>query len=134
MITAFVVSTSVGASEIKSSDIKFPGNYYTTEIKSCSAINDLITFSNERVFNAVDGLIGFDWHKHHHANSSSMDISHRIMTKPMGNFMVATHNAITTNNQTEIDIAIDFLVELARTETLLGFQKLCLVTRTPTSW
>ena len=48
-----------------------------------------------------------------------MDISHRIMTKPMGNFMVATHNAISTNNQKEIDIAIDFLVELARTETLL---------------
>ena len=119
MLAAFVVSTSVGASEVKKSDIKFPGNYYTTEIKQCSAISDLVTFSNERVYNAVVGLIGFDWHTHHHANSSSMDISHRIMTKPMGNFMVATHNAISTNNQTEIDTAIDLLVEFARTETLL---------------
>jgi len=120
LLATFVATTSVHANNIQSHDITFPGNYYTTEIKSCSAINDLTTFSNERVVNAIDGLIGFDWHTHHHTNSSSMDISHGIITKPMGNFIVATHNAITTNNKTEIDIAIDFLVELARTETLLN--------------
>ena len=119
IILVSVFATSALSDEIKSSDIQFPGKYYTTKLESCSAISTNITFDNSQVTEAIDGLLGFDWHHHHHSHSSSMDISHRPITKPMGNFMVAAHNAITNNNQTNIDKAIEYLVDFANTNTLL---------------
>ena len=49
--------TSQGQAKVKSKDINFPGNFYTTEIKSCKAM-DYGTFSSNEAINKVEGLIG----------------------------------------------------------------------------
>ena len=111
---------SQGQAKVKTKDINFPGKFYTTELKSCKAIGKLYTFDNSRVTSTIDGLIGFDWHSYHHSNSTSMDVKHLPITQPMKNFMSATHNAIGNNNQKNIDTAKQYLVEFAKTETLLN--------------
>ena len=107
-----------GGSTVKANEIKFPGKFYTTDLKSCEAIGEHMTFDEEWVIQHVDGLIGFDWHTHHHLNSSSVNVRHKPITGPMKTLMGATHNAIGNNNKTNIDIAKNYLVELARTKTL----------------
>ena len=119
-IEEIFITKSMATGDVKSTDIIFPGNFYTSKLKSCSAINSNISFSNLQVNTAIDGLIKFDWHRYHHSNNSSMNVMHMPITRPMGNFMVATHNAITDNDKRNIVIAIDYLIEIARTKTLLN--------------
>jgi hypothetical protein len=122
LISAF--SCSVQAFSLKkgtivlANEITFPGKFYTTELKSCSAIGTHVTLDNSRVRQEIETLIGFDWHTYHHAHSTSVNVRHKPITRPMKSLMTATHNAIGNNNQKNIDLAIEFLVEIAKTNTL----------------
>ena len=103
--------------QVKASDIKFPGKFYTTEISACKALVP-ISFSSNSSINLVKGLVGYDWHADHSANSNSMNVYHQKITEPMNMLMVATHNAIGNEDQANIKIAKNLLIELAKTDTL----------------
>jgi hypothetical protein len=100
-----------------SSDIYFPGKFYTTEISACEALVP-VTFSSNSSINFIKGLIGYDWHADWEANSNSMSVYHQKITEPINMFMAATHNAIGNENQANIKIAKKLLTDLARTDTL----------------
>ena len=102
---------------VKSSDISFPGKFYTTEISACKAVVP-VTFSSNYSINFVKGLVGYDWHADHSANSNSMNVYHQNITEPINMFMAATHNAIGNDNQANTKIATKLLIDLAKTDTL----------------
>ena len=83
-------STNVLEGSVKSSDINFPGNFYTKEIESCSAMSGTPSFNSSRSFNRVKGLIGYDWHADWEANSYS------ICPKPKN---ILTNNVYGSNTQ-----------------------------------
>ena len=103
--------------KVKSKDIEFPGKFYTKEIKSCKAM-DYGTFSSSSNVDIVKGLIGYDWHADHQANSNSMNVWHQAITDPINMLMVATHNAIGNDNQANIKISKNLLINLAKADTL----------------
>ena len=103
--------------KVKASDINFPGNFYTKEINSCKAMGSA-TFKSNYTINIVEGLIGYDWHADHHANSNSRDVVHEAITDPIKMLMSATHNAIGNDNQDNIKIAKNLLIDLAKADTL----------------
>ena len=104
--------------KVKASDINFPGNFYTKEITSCGAMLGTPTFNSSRSYNRVKGLIGYDWHADWEAHSTSMSPMHSRITEPIKVFMSATHNAIGNDNQANIKIAKNFLIDLAKADTL----------------
>ena len=136
---------------IKSTDITFPGKFYTDEIKSCKAVQPVVfesiiiikgdtvkdriyqhngkefivegyTKKDQTIINdtveIIEGLIGYDWHADHSANSNSMNVWHQAITVPMNLLMAATHNALSKNIQSEIDTAKNLLIDLAKADTL----------------
>ncbi|MCS5615385.1 MAG: hypothetical protein NZ771_06245, partial [Candidatus Marinimicrobia bacterium] len=103
---------------VKASDINFPGNFYTNEIESCSAMAGTPKFNFSRNYNRVKGLIGYDWHADWEAHSTSMTVNHKDITEPIKVFMSATHNAIGNDNQANIKIAKNLLLDLAKADTL----------------
>ena len=103
---------------VKSSDINFPGNFYTKEIESCSAMSGTPSFNSSRSFNRVKGLIGYDWHADWEANSNSISPIHKDITEPIKVLMSATHNAIGNDNKANIKTAKNFLIDLAKADTL----------------
>jgi hypothetical protein len=104
----------------KAIDIKFPGNFYTKEIKSCKAMDENYTptFSNKLIVNKVKKLVGYDWHTDWRLNSNSMSVFHRGITVPSTMLMSATHNAISNDNKNNIKTAKNLLIELANADTL----------------
>jgi hypothetical protein len=102
---------------VKANDIHFPGNFYTTEINYCEAIGSA-SFDIDRVIERVEGLVGYDWPADHAENSDSMTVKHQNITRPIGAFMVATHNAIGNGEQDNIQIAKNLLIDLAEADTL----------------
>ena len=102
---------------VKSSEISFPGKFYTTEISACKALVP-VTFSSNYSINFVKGLVSYDWHADHSANSNSMNVYHQKITEPINMLMAATHNALGNDNQANINIAKNLLTELAKTDTL----------------
>ena len=102
---------------VKSSEISFPGKFYTIEISACKALVP-VTFSSNYSINFVKGLVGYDWHADHSANSNSMNVYHQKITEPINLLMAATHNALGNDNQANINIAKNLLIELAKTDTL----------------
>ena len=102
---------------VKSSEISFPGKFYTTEISDCKALVP-VTFSSNYSINFVKGLVSYDWHADHSANSNSMNVYHQKITEPINMLMAATHNALGNDNQANINIAKNLLTELAKTDTL----------------
>jgi len=104
--------------KVKASDINFPGNFYTKEIESCSAMAGTPTFNDSRSINRVKGLIGYDWHADWEAHSTSLSPIHKDITEPIKVFMSATHNAIGNDNQANIQIAKNLLIDLAKADTL----------------
>ena len=103
---------------VKASDINFPGNFYTKEIVSCEAMRGTPTFNSSHSYERVKGLIGYDWHADHSANSNSMNVYHQNITEPITILIAATHNAIGNDNQANIKIAKNLLIDLAKTDTL----------------
>ncbi len=117
-------SSNILEGSVKASDINFPGKFYTTEIKSCSAMANTPTFNDSRSINRVKGLIGYDWHADWEARSTSLSPLHNNITEPIKVFMSATHNSIGNDNQANIKIAKNLLIDLAKADTLydsIGF-------------
>jgi len=109
---------------LAASDINFPGKFYTTEITSCKAMKDTPTFTDSFSIKKVKGLIGYDWHADWEANSTSMGLQSKRIRVPIEALMAGTHNAISNNNQANIDIAKNLLIDLAKADTLydsIGF-------------
>ena len=104
--------------KVKSKDITFPGKYYTKEIKTCSAIPKDKSFSNKSSIDTVKGVVGFDWSAHHTKYSNSIWVEHKAITTPIKVMIAGTHIAIGDKNQTNINIAKDLLLEIAKTNTL----------------
>lgn len=109
--------TTQGHTKIKSKDINFPGNFYTKEIKKCSAMGN-VSFNLNFNVKRVQSLIGYDWHADHSKNSNSLTVRHRKITVPAKTFMIATHNAIGNDNEKSISIALDLAIQLAKANTL----------------
>ena len=103
--------------KIKSKDINFPGKFYTNKIETCMAMPDT-TFELDFYKKRVEGLIGYDWHADHQANSNSLVVNHDNITVPIKVFLAATHNAIGKNEKGNIEIAKKLLVDLAKANTL----------------
>ena len=117
-------SSNILEGSVKDSDINFPGNFYTKEIESCSAMAGTPTFNSSRTYNRVKGLIGYDWHADWEARSTSLSPLHDNITEPIKVFMSATHNSIGNDNQANIKIAKNLLIDLAKADTLydsIGF-------------
>ena len=103
--------------KVKSKDIKFPGKFYTNKIETCTAMPDT-TFELDFYKKRVEGLIGYDWHADHQANSNSLVVNHDNITVPIKVFLAATHNAIGKNEKGNIEIAKKLLIDLAKANTL----------------
>ncbi|MDC0988436.1 peptidoglycan-binding protein [Candidatus Pelagibacter sp.] len=104
--------------KVKSKDITFPGKYYTKEIKTCSAIPKDKSFSNKSTIDTVKGVVGFDWSSYHTKYSNSIWVEHKAITTPIKVMIAGTHIAIGDKNQTNINIAKDLLLEIAKANTL----------------
>jgi len=110
--------------KVKTKDINFPGKFYTTEITFCKAMKDTPTFTDSFSIKKVKGLIGYDWHADWEANSTSMNLQSKRIRVPIEALMAGTQNAISNNNQANIDIAKNLLIDLAKADTLydsIGF-------------
>jgi hypothetical protein len=103
--------------KVKSKDINFPGKFYTNKIENCTAMPDS-TFELDFYKKRVEGLIGYDWHADHQANSNSLVVNHDNITVPIKVFLAATHNAIGEDKKGNIEIAKKLLVDLAKANTL----------------
>ena len=113
----FLLLSFSAQAKIKSKDIKFPGKFYTNKIETCKAMPDT-TFELDFYKKRVEGLIGYDWHADHQANSNSLVVNHDNITVPIKVFLAATHNAIGKNEKGNIEIAKKLLVDLAKANTL----------------
>ena len=116
--------TSQVQAKVKTKDINFPGKFYTTEITFCKAMKDTPTFTDSFSIKKVKGLIGYDWHADWEANSTSMNLQSKRIRVPIEALMAGTQNAISNNNQANIDIAKNLLIDLAKADTLydsIGF-------------
>jgi hypothetical protein len=103
--------------KVKSKDIKFPGKFYTDEIKTCDAMPKT-SFELNYYKKQVEGLIGYDWPSDHKKNSNSLTVNHQKITVPIKVFLAATHNAISENDKESIDKAKKLLIDLAKADTL----------------
>jgi hypothetical protein len=117
IILLFLLLSFPAQAKVKSKDIKFPGKYYTNKIENCTAMPDS-TFELDFYKKRVEGLIGYDWHADHQANSNSLVVNHDNITVPIKVFLAATHNAIGKNEKGNIEIAKKLLVDLAKANTL----------------
>jgi hypothetical protein len=117
IILLFLLLSFPAQAKVKSKDIKFPGKYYTNKIENCTAMPDS-TFELDFYKKRVEGLIGYDWHADHQANSNSLVVNHDNITVPIKVFLAATHNAIGKDEKGNIEIAKKLLVDLAKANTL----------------
>ena len=113
----FLLLSFPAQAKIKSKDIKFPGKFYSNKIETCMAMPDT-TFELDFYKKRVEGLIGYDWHADHQANSNSLVVNHDNITVPIKVFLAATHNAIGKNEKGNIEIAKKLLIDLAKANTL----------------
>ena len=118
ILFVFILLSGNAFAKIKSKDITFPGKYYTKEIKTCSAIPKDKSFSNKSTIDTVKGVIGFDWSAYHTKYSNSIWVEHKAITTPIKIMIAGTHIAMGDKNQTNINIAKDLLLEIAKANTL----------------
>ena len=114
---SFICSSSYA--KVKSNDIKFPGKFYTDEIKLCNVLED-ITMSS-RLFshiNTVKRFVGYDWPSDHRKNSTSLTVKHENITEPIKILMSLAHNALANKDKYNIDEAKNLLIEIAQADTL----------------
>ena len=106
--------------KVISKDITFANDFYVDSIQSCKAMdkNYTPTFNKKQTVKKVKKLVGYYWPADWKANSNSMNIRHQGITVPITMLMSATHNAISNDNQTNITIAKNLLIELAKADTL----------------
>ena len=89
----FLLLNFPAQAKVKSKDIKFPGKFYTDEIKTCASMPN-VTFELDFYKKKVEGLIGYDWPADHKTNSNSLNVEHKNITEPIKVFLAATHDAI----------------------------------------
>ena len=121
-----LLATNVSA-KVKSSDITFPGKFYTKEIKSCSALPNKAKFSNAETFKTIEDVIGYDWATFHRETGTSLIVDHNVITVPGKLMLTALQHAIANNNQANLDIGKDLLLRIAKADTLynsIGYYEL----------
>ena len=140
IVITCLLSTNVSA-KVKSSDITFPGKFYTKEIKSCSALPNNVKFDNAKTFKIIEDVIGYDWAKFHTETGNSIVVNHNVITVPGKLMLTALQHAIANNSQTNLDIGKDLLLRIAKADTLynsIGYYELqnkprCWVNNDPNS-
>ena len=89
LIFLFLLLSFPVQAKVKSKDIKFPGKFYTDEIKTCSAMPN-VNFKLDFYKKKVEGLIGYDWPADHKANSNSLNVEHKNITEIEINPLIIT--------------------------------------------
>ena len=106
------------AEKVKSSDITFPGKFYTKEIESCSALPDRAKFDNASTFKIIENVIGYDWAKFHTETGTSLIVDHDVITVPAKLMLTAIQHAIANNNQANLDIGKELMLRIAKADTI----------------
>jgi len=103
--------------KVKSEDISFAKNFYTDNIKACSFVGSE-TFSSDYTKSRIESLINLDWMSEW-AKGNSRSVNHENLTGPMSLFAVTTHTALGNNDKSEINLAKDVLIKMAKANILL---------------
>ena len=107
--------------EITANDLKAPKNYYTNDeltiFQSCPAYGKTV-FSSNSTKEYLEGFVGYDWASDWKKNSNSLNVHHERITGPIKDFLIATHNAVSNEDQINISLAKEFAVKIAQADTL----------------
>lgn len=97
-------------------EIGKPGCFYQTDIPEDGAkrVVELISYK------AAKKVVGFDWMAEHSKNSTSLSVNHENMSKPSRHLFALSQTAVATSEDALKQKAIQLVVELAETETLLN--------------
>ena len=109
--------------EINANDLKVPKNYYTNDeltiFQSCPAYGNTV-FSSDLTKKNLEGFVGYDWASDWEKNSNSLNVNHHRITGPIKDFLIATHNAVSSEDESNIFLAKEFAVKIAQANTLYG--------------
>ena len=107
--------------EIIANDLKVPKNYYTNDeltiFQSCPAYGNTV-FSSNSTKEYLEGFVGYDWASDWKKNSNSLNVHHQRITGPIKEFLIATHNAVSSENENDIFLAKEFAIKIAQADTL----------------
>ena len=107
--------------EINANDLKVPKNYYTNDeltiFQSCPAYGNTV-FSSNSTKEYLEGFVGYDWASDWKKNSNSLNVHHQRITGPIKEFLIATHNAVSSENENDIFLAKEFAIKIAQADTL----------------
>ena len=107
--------------EINANDLKVPKNYYTNDeltiFQSCPAYGNTV-FSSNYTTEYLEGFVGYDWASDWKKNSNSLNVHHQRITGPIKEFLIATHNAVSSENENDIFLAKEFAIKIAQADTL----------------
>ena len=107
--------------EINANDLKVPKNYYTNDeltiFQSCPAYGNTV-FSSNYTIEYLEGFVGYDWASDWKKNSNSLNVHHQRITGPIKEFLIATHNAVSSENENDIFLAKEFAIKIAQADTL----------------
>ena len=103
--------------KVKSKDISFAKHFYTDNIKACSFVGEE-SFSSDYTKSRIESLINLDWMSEW-AKGNSRSVNHENLTGPMSLFAVTTHTALGNNDESEINLAKDVLIKMAKAKILL---------------
>ena len=107
--------------EITANKLKVPKNYYTNDeltiFQSCPAYGNTV-FNSNYTKKSLEGFVGYDWASDWEKNSNSLNVYHQRITGPIKDFLIATHNAVSNEDQINISLAKEFAVKIAQADTL----------------
>ena len=107
--------------EITANKLKVPKNYYTNDeltiFQSCPAYGNTV-FSSNSTKEYLEGFVGYDWASDWKKNSNSLNVHHQRITGPIKEFLIATHNAVSSENENDIFLAKEFAIKIAQADTL----------------
>ena len=107
--------------KIEANDLNAPKNYYTNDeltiFQSCPAYGNTV-FSSDLTKKNLEGFVGYDWASDWEKNSNSLNVYHQRITGPIKDFLIATHNAVSSEDESNILLAKEFAVKIAQANTL----------------
>ena len=107
--------------KIEANDLNAPKNYYTNDeltiFQSCPAYGNTV-FSSDLTKKNLEGFVGYDWASDWEKNSNSLNVYHHRITGPIKDFLIATHNAVSSEDESNIFLAKEFAVKIAQANTL----------------
>ena len=107
--------------KIEANDLNAPKNYYTNDeltiFQSCPAYGNTV-FSSDLTKKNLEGFVGYDWASDWEKNSNSLNVYHHRITGPIKDFLIATHNAVSSKDESNIFLAKEFAVKIAQANTL----------------